>query len=342
MLTRRGKIWYVRFEYLGRKVYKSTRTTNREEAEQVEAKLKRDIWRQASLGEKRKYSWQEAVVRFVKEKQNHRSINDMKRHLRFFSEPFMDVSIDKITRDWVDDILDEKQDSDGISNATRNRYTATLRGLINTAYREWEWLESAPIFRILEEKTTEPRWLTYAEAERLIAHAPDYLKNPIALSLNTGIRKSNCLCFKWEWVDLDNRTAYIPMATAKAKRTIPIPLNDDAIDIIKSQIGKHPIFLFTNNNGEPFSEVHSEVWKKLITAAKIEPFRWHDLRHTWASWHVRNGTSLTELMELGGWSSYRMIQRYAHLNTDHLHESAQRIRAKSVQAREASLKNKKR
>lgn len=54
-------------------------------------------------------------------------------------------------------------------------------------------------------------------------------------------------------------------------------------------------------------------------------FRWHDLRHTWASWHVQNGTSLQELQQLGGWSSYEMVLRYAHLSSDHLKEAASRV-----------------
>jgi integrase len=56
-----------------------------------------------------------------------------------------------------------------------------------------------------------------------------------------------------------------------------------------------------------------------------QTFRWHDLRHTWASWHVQNGTPLRELMELGGWASYEMVLRYAHLAADHLRGAACRI-----------------
>jgi integrase len=57
----------------------------------------------------------------------------------------------------------------------------------------------------------------------------------------------------------------------------------------------------------------------------IQNFRFHDLRHTWASWHVMNGTGLQELMELGGWKSYEMVLRYAHLAPEHLSTAAARI-----------------
>jgi integrase len=64
--------------------------------------------------------------------------------------------------------------------------------------------------------------------------------------------------------------------------------------------------------------IASTAWDKAKRRAGIEDFRFHDLRHTWASWHVQSGTSLPELMELGGWSSYEMVLRYAHLAPERL------------------------
>lgn len=67
------------------------------------------------------------------------------------------------------------------------------------------------------------------------------------------------------------------------------------------------------------------AWKNALARAGIENFRWRDLRHTWASWHAQSGTSLQELMELGGWSSFEMVLGYAHLAADHLKEAVCRI-----------------
>jgi integrase len=71
---------------------------------------------------------------------------------------------------------------------------------------------------------------------------------------------------------------------------------------------------------------------KALERAGISDFRWHDLRHTWASWHVQNGTPLHELQQLGGWSTYEMVLRYAHLSSEHLRTAAERIHDVSLPA----------
>ena len=68
-----------------------------------------------------------------------------------------------------------------------------------------------------------------------------------------------------------------------------------------------------------------KVWKRALTHAGIKDFRWHDLRHTWASWHVQNGTPLHDLQELGGWESAEMVRRYAHLTPAHLAKHAAKL-----------------
>jgi len=84
------------------------------------------------------------------------------------------------------------------------------------------------------------------------------------------------------------------------------------------------LFLALTDQGEPIKEV-SSAWERLLRRAGIENFRFHDLWHTWASWHVMSGTRLQELMELGGWKSFEMVLRNAHLAPEHLSQAAGRI-----------------
>jgi len=72
-------------------------------------------------------------------------------------------------------------------------------------------------------------------------------------------------------------------------------------------------------------QLSTKAWYAALERAGIEDFRWHDLRHTWASWHVQNGTPLFALQELGGWESPEMVRRYAHLGADHLAAYAERL-----------------
>jgi integrase len=77
--------------------------------------------------------------------------------------------------------------------------------------------------------------------------------------------------------------------------------------------------------GRPIRQVSTKAWYQALKRAGIEDLRWHDLRHTWASWHVQNGTPLYALQELGGWESPEMVRRYAHLSADHLTPYADRL-----------------
>lgn len=92
--------------------------------------------------------------------------------------------------------------------------------------------------------------------------------------------------------------AWIHPDEAKAGKAIAVPLNQDALSVLRSRLGIHEVFVFTYR-GKPNKVCCTKRWKDALATAGIEDFRWHDLRHTWASWHVQSGTSLQELMELG-------------------------------------------
>lgn len=143
-------------------------------------------------------------------------------------------------------------------------------------------------------------------------------------TLATGLRESNVTQLKWSQINLDKKHALIHADESKSKRDIPVLLNRQAIAILKSQIGKNTTYVFTYQ-GEPVTRCNNNAWKKALARAGISDFRWHDLRHTWASWHVQNGTPLHELQQLGDWSDYEMVLRYAHLSSDHLQRAAERV-----------------
>jgi len=103
------------------------------------------------------------------------------------------------------------------------------------------------------------------------------------------------------------------------------------LTIVTKQIGKHVTHVFSFR-GKPIVQVSTKAWYAALKRAGIEDFRWHDLRHTWASWHMQNGTPLFALQELGGWSSTEMVRRYAHLAANHLAPYAERLSAVRAEA----------
>jgi integrase len=95
---------------------------------------------------------------------------------------------------------------------------------------------------------------------------------------------------------------------------------------VRKQLGKHLAHVFSFP-GKPSTQVSTKAWYGALERAGISNFRWHDLRHTWASWHVQSGTPLFALQELGGWESAEMVRRYAHLAPDHSAPFAERLGA---------------
>jgi integrase len=153
--------------------------------------------------------------------------------------------------------------------------------------------------------------------------------------LETGLRKSNVTGLQWSQVDLRRRCAWIHPDQAKGRKAIAVPLSAAAVLVLREQMEKHPVYVFSYR-ANPIKQLNTKAWRKALERAGIEDFRWHDLRHTWASWHVQAGTPLHVLQELGGWESVEMVRRYAHLSSDHLVEYVDRMSGslKAVNRRE--------
>jgi integrase len=116
---------------------------------------------------------------------------------------------------------------------------------------------------------------------------------------------------------------------SKNKKAIGVPLNVDAINVLREQKGKHEKWVFPYN-GKPVYQVSTKAWRKARERTGLEGFRFHDLRHNWASWQVQAGTPLNALQELGDWSSAEIVRRYAHLGANHLASYADNILEPSV------------
>ena len=323
-LYRRKSIWWVRFTTpSGERIRRSTGTADKRQAQEYHDRLKAEIWKIQRLGRKPKRTWEDAAVRWLKEKAHKASLDADRMHLRWLDRPLRGLDLSAINRAVIDQLIEARR-ADGVADATVNRTLEVVRAILRRAVDEWEWIERAPAIRMLPEPKRRVRWLTQEVAERLLSELPEHLAEMARFALATGLRRANVTGLEWSQVDLARRLAWIHADQAKARKAIAVPLNAGALWVLRRQMGTHERFVFTYR-GRPVKEVNTKAWKQALKRAGIANFRWHDLRHTWASWHIQAGTPLHALQELGGWESADMVRRYAHLAADHLAEYAERL-----------------
>lgn len=316
-LRKRGAVWWIDFATpSGERIRRSTETANKAQAQELHDKLKGEVWRRQRLGDRPKHIWQDAAVRWLREQAHKASLKDDKQKLRWLDRYLANRDLESINRTLIDAITEAKQ-AEGCSNATVNRTLGLIRSILRKCTRDWEWLDRAPAVRLLKEPTRRIRFLTHHQARTLLRELPQHLRDMAAFTLATGLRAANVTGLTWEQVDLSRKLAWIHPDQAKARKAIAVPLNDTAMQVLRDQRGKHATSVFTYE-GQRIKQVSTRAWHRALKRAGIEDFRWHDLRHTWASWHMQSGTPLFALQELGGWESERMVRRYAHLAAEHL------------------------
>ncbi len=316
-LYKRGKTWWVAFTAPnGQRIRCSSGTREKDQAQEFHDKLKVKYWTIQKLGDKAERTWQEVVVRFIQETNHKATHKSDLAHLRWLDPYLKDKLLSDVTRDFVDEITRIRVNQ-GVSNASVNRLLALLRSIIRKAHFDWEWSDRIPKVRLLPEPKRRIRWITPDEARKLLDALPDHLAFAMRFSLATGLRQGNMKNLKWSQVDLERSVCWIHPDQAKARRAIHVPLNAEALRVLTSLKGVDSKYVFTYR-GKPVTQLTTKAWYRALEKAGIKEFRWHDLRHTWASWHVQNGTPLNVLQELGGWESVEMVRRYAHLGNTHL------------------------
>lgn len=328
-LRRRGKTYWVDITVGGRRIQRSARTQNKQAAQEYHDALAAKLWREGKLGERPDYTWKEAVVKFLRETEHKKSHDRDKARLAILHPILGHLKLSQITRDVIDEAADQIERERETGSAATNRYLAVIRTILRRAEREWGWVDRAPAVRLRREPEGRIRWLTGDEYVRLMRALPDHLMGPVEFALQTGLRQSNILGLRWEQVDMPRRVAWVSASRVKTGKALRVPLNTKALEVLDAARGKHAEYVFTRD-GDPVKAIRSKEWADTLERAKIKDFRFHDTRHTWASWHVMNGTSLQKLMELAGWSTYQMAMRYAHLAPAHLDEAAENVAPPSV------------
>lgn len=331
-LYKRGQRWYADFTVRGERNRIATGKTDRREAkEYAEEALRRAL---EQTPERSKHTLFDVLASWAKAEP--RSKNEVNAIAYIFAH-YPDRPAEAVTDASLRETFGDK------SPATYNRYMNIVRAAIRLAAADGQIRKPPKITRRKVEKSR-IRFLSADEWTRLRAELPDHLRSMAEFTLATGLRKANVLGLEWSQIDQARRVAWIHPDQAKAGRVISVPLNDEALAILLAQRGKHRSYVFVWN-GRPITTIsagaiidpktglkkYRGAWGKALARAGIENFRWHDLRHTWASWHVMAGTPLAVLKELGGWESIEMVQVYAHLAPDHVASYASNVRPPASQ-----------
>ena len=232
--------------------------------------------------------------------------------------------LDEIDRTLIDQIKFAREKV--ASAGTANRYLALIRSILKRACDEWEWIERVPKFKLFREAEGRVRSLTVPEFERLLRELPEHLADMAVFAVATGLRAANVKGLQWQYVDIALRHAWVPGSQHKNGAPHSVPLNEMALSVVRKQIGNHHAYVFTYRS-EPIGQLNTKAWSAALQRAGIENFKWHDLRHTFATWHRQAGTPTHELQRLGGWKTGAMVERYAHVAPEALQGAASRLDA---------------
>ena len=198
----KNKTWWLDFtDQSGQRIRKSSGTKVKLEAQELHDKLKADSWRVGVLGSKPFYTWRQAVLKYLLERENQKSIRTTKEILRYLDFHLGDKNLHEIDRVLVDSICQHKQ-STGVKIGTINRTLTILRAVLNSA-KEWGWLDNIPVVKLIPDTPNRIRWLTQKEVTKLLNELPNHLKSMVRFSLATGLRESNVTGLQWSQIDIN-------------------------------------------------------------------------------------------------------------------------------------------
>ncbi len=320
---KRGKNWHIDFYANGRRIRQKI-GPSKKLAERVLHKLKTEVVENKYLDvrKKKKVKFETLAEQYIRyAKVNKRSWDRDEISLKSMLRSFSGKYIYEINPQLIEEYKADR--TKVVASATVNRELACLKHMLNKAV-EWEMIETNPAkkVRLLTENNKRLRYLTEEEIKALYENSADHLKPIILTALLTGMRRNEILKLKWEDMDLGQKIIFVRNTKNNEMREIPI--NDRLVTVLKSLNFKSP-YVFARENAKPCISVRT-AFENAIQRAGIRNFRFHDLRHTFASHLVMSGVDLITVKELLGHKTISMTLRYAHLSPDHKRQAVNLLR----------------
>ncbi len=305
------------------------KTDAKEWAQQTEASMREG--RYFKTAEAKKHTVADLFDRYLREmeKKNPKRYLDVKKLLNWWRGELGPYFLSDLTRALIieqrDKLLSSRARGTGQrSNSTVNRYMLALGHALSIAADEWEWLHENPMKKIsnLPEPRGRVRFLNDEERERLLnvckTSTNSHLHTLVVLALSTGARYGELIKLQWDNVDWERKV--ITLHDTKNNERRLLPLMHYAHELMETHykarsIVSDLVFPSPNNCMRPWNSRSS--WLSALQKANIENFRFHDLRHSCASYLAMNGASLAEIAEVLGHKTLSMVRRYAHLSEAH-------------------------
>lgn len=348
-------MWWMSFRIDGRRILESTGTANKKLAEKIHAKKLTEIM-EGRLNPKRidgKKTFRDFAEQYLEWAGFQRSFRSKKGHIGQLMKDFGSLNLCDFSTMLVEK-YQAKTLKNKRAPATVNRHVTALKHMFTKAV-EWELVDEDVLKRVrrvklFAENNKRLRYLSKEEAKALVAACSPHLRPIVITALNTGMRKEEILSLEWaRHVDL--RHGFILLDRTKNGDRREIPINRVLRETFKGIVRRlDSPYVFVDDNGKRFNNVKRSFATALKNAELercpecnheaeksdseepgqcpkcgvrmrrckgIDDFRFHDLRHTFASWLLMAGVDLTTVKELLGHKSLTMTLRYAHLAPSH-------------------------
>lgn len=210
------------------------------------------------------------------------------------------------------------------ANGTVNRYLAAISHVFTIGMKEYGWVEENPVFKVSKPKESRGRVRFLSEKERkallkACEATSNILYTVVVMALSTGARKNEIMSLQWKDVDL--KKGVIILHETKNDERRAIPLQGHALELAKElyqERALHTELLFPSRRHSKTKPIElQKLWEEALTASKIKDFRFHDLRHSAASYLAMNGASISEIAAVLGHKTLQMVKRYSHLSEAH-------------------------
>jgi len=339
-IYQRRCVWYIDYSFNGRRVRKKVGTSKKmAELALKETELKIVKKKFLGINEPKRMIFDklcDEYLQFSKANKRPRShIRDI-TSIKSLKQSFSNMLITEIAAQNLE--VHKNRRHDEVKPATINREISCVKHMFTKAI-EWGYLTGNPFQSV--KKFKEPpgrlRHLSEEEIQSLVNHCNGQTRHIVIIALNTGMRRGEILNLTWG--DINMKQRFINVRESKNNEIRTIPINDMLYKSLQEIGPQMPLqYVFTNDNGKPLSTIKTG-FRAALKRAGITDFRFHDLRHTFASLLVMAGADIRTIQELLGHKDIKMTMRYSHLSTAHLRDTVNKLNVGTNLAQELYRKS---